>query len=437
MDTQAPENPPATSLQPKNKLANAALVFAIIGTLGMIFGIGMFFAIPAIIYGHISLAKIKKAGGSLPGYGASVASVILGYISGVLGFFCLAGILIATIQALPPRPIRQEISKLAHLQPPQRYEAVLSKLSQGKQVEAEQLLAGLVRKYPDDQYLAFAQAVCSRSRWSKSRASQQFYSVEQMNPATLPGRCARYTIAFDQKDNIHENLAGLFLLADQNPKDPMILWLAAVECRDYFRFTGKTTYSKRAEIYYRRLLELFEVGPSMVHHTFANVLAEEIDLDEEALKHRYIAVYLEPASWTYQGLANTLSALKKYPEANEAYAKLIEMDPYDANYWNGWANSLSHQQRYSESIEKCKKVLEINKGHYKANNTWGFGLEMKGQLPEALQKYEQTILMNPIDPYAYDAAARVLTKMGRQTEAQIFLNKKQQLPASMSGKAGF
>lgn len=414
----------------KNGFATTAFVLSLIGALGAIFSIGLLFAIPAVILGHISLSKIKKAKGQLRGYGISVASLALGYISIAISTLFLAIVLFISFKTLPPRPIRQEVAALAQAEPQERQEAVLEKLSKGHQKEAEQLLTGLIRKYPEDQRLAFMQAVCSRSRWGKSRAERQFYRVEQMNPTTVFGSCARYTMAFDCRDNIYENLNGLFLLADQNPHDPMILWLTAIQCRDYFKLTNKTTYSKHAEKYYRRLLEIFEVGPVLLHQTFANVLAEELGSKEEALKHRYIAVELEPASWTYQGLANTLDGLKRYPEANETYAKLVEMDPHDADYWWGWANCLSHQNRYNESIKKHEKVLELDSGHYKANKQWGYCLEQLGRFPEALEKYKETISMNPIDSYSYDAAARVLTKMGRKEEGQFFLDQKKKIPTN-------
>ncbi len=94
-----------------------------------------------------------------------------------------------------------------------------------------------------------------------------------------------------------------------------------------------------------------------MHQTYANILTEELNCNEKALKHRKIAVKLEPKAWTYQGLANTLRDMKRFDEADKAYAKMIEYDPDDAKYWYQWTCNLEEQHKWDEVIEKRKKVL--------------------------------------------------------------------------------
>ncbi|OGV57619.1 MAG: hypothetical protein A2283_04285 [Lentisphaerae bacterium RIFOXYA12_FULL_48_11] len=430
--TDIAENPGSNATGISNPLSVAAIVISIIAVLGMLFAVGLPFAVIAIILGHVSLSGIRKSGGNLKGYGISLAAVIMGYVAAVISSIVLVFALVFVLpyyrrNAASPA-VRREVTTLSKVPTEERYNAVIKKLSDGKQEEAEELLESLVRKFPEDQRLAFMQAVCSRSRWAKSRAAWQLDRVLNLNPATIEGNCARYVLEIDKRRNVAENMNGLRLLLQKNADDPFLLWIMAVVCRDNYRLTDQTTYSLEAVECYRKLLKKFDVGPVLVHQTLANVLSEELDRDEEALVHRRIAVELEPEAWTYQGLANTLSALKKYDEANKTYEKLVSMEPYDADYWFNWANSLSRQKCYSASIAKCEKVLELDKGRYDAVNRWGYCLEMRGDLNDALKKYDQAIAMNPVHAYAYNAAARVLTALNKPAEAQKYRDKLKTIP---------
>jgi len=416
----------------ESKLSNAlsivAIVFSVTAILGMFFIVGLPFAILAIILGHVSLARIRRSGNSLPGYGITVASLVMGYLSAFVSTLILIVVLFLSQCYRNDSPaLRVEIETLAKAGPKERYDAVVKRLSAGKQSEAEAMLTSLVRRFPKEQKLAFVQAVCSRSRWAKSRAAWQFERILDLDPGTLEGNCSRYMLEIDMRKNVEKNMNGLRFLIKSNPDNPFLLWLMAVVCHDNHKLTGQTTYSLEAVDCYERLLKIFEVGPVLVHQTFANVLAEELDRYDEALKHRRIAVELEPASWTYQGLANTLSAMKQYDEANKAYEKLMSLDPYDADYWYCWANSLIDQKRYPDCIEKCKKVLALDKSHIAAIKSWGYSLEMMGDLEGALKKYEQAMEINPVDPYSYQAASRVLMLLNRPAEAQKYRDRLAQL----------
>lgn len=334
--------------------------------------------------------------------------------------------------------VRKQVAALKNKPASGVYDAVIEELSAGRQSDAEDILDVFVAVHTNDQRLAFAQATCSRSRWSKMESGWQFRRVLELDPSTPEGNCARYMLDLDARRNVDANMQALRFLASNNKNDPLIRWLMAIECRDYYKLTGNTTYSKEAEQCYRRLIEVFDVGPVLLHQTFANVLSEELNMDEEALKHRRIAVQLEPKTWTYQGLANTLSVMKRYDEANEAYAKLVELDPHDADYWRNWAGSLSRQGRHDDCIEKSTKALECDPSSFEAYNGWGYALEQLGKPDEALEKFNKAIDLNPAHAYAYDAAVRVLNKMGRGTEAQAMLSRKTEVARGMgtSGDRG-
>jgi len=74
--------------QPKNSgLAVTSLVLGILGLVLLLGCVGVLFAIPAVICGHIAHSRIKRSGGALAGSGMALAGLITGYISIALGIF--------------------------------------------------------------------------------------------------------------------------------------------------------------------------------------------------------------------------------------------------------------------------------------------------------------------------------------------------------------
>jgi tetratricopeptide (TPR) repeat protein len=408
----------------QSSLATTALILSILALLSMCFIVGLIFAVGAIVTGHISYSKIRSSGGNLKGSEIALTSMIIGYFSAFISILILMIILAIELPILkelqPPAEIKEQVTRLDNDTPDQRYEAVIKCLSSGQQNVVEQLLDVLIRKHPSEYRLIFTRAVCARSRWSKLQAGSGFGRVLELAPSTPEGNCARYILELDKRKYITRNMDALRLLIKNNPDNPLFLWLMAIECRDYFKYTYEPIYSQEGEKCYRRLLEIFDVGPVMVHHTFANMLTEELNNANEALKHRRIAVKMEPSSWTYQGLGNTLSELSQYDEANRAFTKMIDLSPNDVEYLESWAISLENQKRYEECIEKSRKIIELAPDSVKAYTRWGRCLANQGKHQEALEIFRKVIMLDPANSYAYWESADALTKMGRNDEAQPY-----------------
>jgi len=69
---------------------------------------------------------------------------------------------------------------------------------------------------------------------------------------------------------------GLRTLIQQNPNIPLLLWLMGIECQDNFKLTGKKIYAREGEKSYQTLLKQWDVGPVLLHQTYANILAEQL-----------------------------------------------------------------------------------------------------------------------------------------------------------------
>ena len=201
----------------------------------------------------------------------------------------------------------------------QEYKAILKTWSGGDQRQAEARLDRAVAQFPSDQRLALFQAACARSRFEVKRAYPMFLHVVEMNPASVQGECAGQIAALDAGQNVNTHFVALRTLVQENPNDPIPLWLLAVQCRAHDK-------SGEGVRHYRTLLNMVDPGPVLIHQTYANLL-DELGQHKEALAHREIAVKLEPASWSFGGLAITLDALGRHDDAERVRRKSAGLFP--------------------------------------------------------------------------------------------------------------
>lgn len=325
----------------------------------------------------------------------------------------------------PPAPTVNSGSNAPPLSPHQKVEEeVIELLGSGKQSEAEERLAEELGKYPglerivsimgrnrdtevkkilreqfggfrDQQRLLFLQAACVRSRFDVIKAWQMFLTVFVIDQTTVWARCADQVAFLDSKVEEHgpgaadRAFAELTRLADAT-NDVVIRWMLAVQCRNWNK-------NELGAQQFAKLLEKWKPGPVLVHQTYANIL-DELKQFEKALVERRLAVKMEPAGWSYDGLGNTLKYLKRYDEALEAHAKAIELDPRRASYWSNWASTLLATKDYEESIAKCQKSLSLDKDYWHAWLIWGDCLQAQGHNEMALEKYQKVLAINPKHP---------------------------------------
>lgn len=239
------------------------------------------------------------------------------------------------------------------------YQSALMLIKKGKQGEAEELLSRAVKSDVTNQRLVFFMGVCARSRWLKQNALPIFSYVSELNPDTPEGKCSALMLEIDTQDEYEANFATLEALQKSNPDDPLILWMTAVACRELGRRGAPLVYSQKGAMYYAKLLEIFDPGPVLLHQTYANILSEELGLHHEALKHREIALHLEPASWSHQGMANTLTYLERYAEADKHYEQSIALAPDRPEYLASWAWSMQMRKNYEKASELYQKAAEV------------------------------------------------------------------------------
>ena len=117
-NTQQPQQPfqPQQPMMPQQTdgFAITALVLGILGLLLTCY-LGVILAIPAVIFGHLSMGKIKR-NPALGGKGMATAGVVCGYVS--IGITIILAIISLTAGA----SIMDEIEKQQQLQKTEGYE---------------------------------------------------------------------------------------------------------------------------------------------------------------------------------------------------------------------------------------------------------------------------------------------------------------------------
>jgi tetratricopeptide (TPR) repeat protein len=266
------------------------------------------------------------------------------------------------------------------------YDTALDLLKKGKQDQAEETLDAAVRQDDQNQRLVFFMGVCARSRWMKKEAWPIFAYTAKLHPGTPEGRCAALMLAIDTEKEYTNSFAALEGVHKKYPQDPLILWTTAIACRELGRRGAPRIYSEKGAEYYSELLKMMDPGPVLLHQTCANILSEELGRHEEALKHREIAVRLEPAPWSYQGMANTLTRLKRYDEADINYKKSVEMSDNNPGYIGSWAWSMCERNDYQKAFRLYKQIADLTPDDPDAWNKLGWCAGMLNR-PEESQRY--------------------------------------------------
>jgi tetratricopeptide (TPR) repeat protein len=252
------------------------------------------------------------------------------------------------------------------------------------------------RELQSAQRTLFLKAACERSRFDVQLASTIFSAVGAIDPQTPWGRAALVMVRLDAIEptlanwpTIRHDFGELQRLVADNPHDPILLWMLAVECRQW-------NHNKLGVGYYRELLSRWKPGPSLAHQTYANLL-DNLKLYDEALAERRIAVAQEPSHWTYAGLANTLANLRRFDESYAAHAEATRLKPYAPQYWVNWAIALNNDRRYDQAIEKCRRALAVDPTCENAYWNWARALKSQDKTREALAKYRELRSLIPND----------------------------------------
>jgi len=292
-------------------------------------------------------------------------------ITGVVLLFCTSAPAASFFSDLLRGPVaavveQQEVAKApgCTLSADDALVQAIELLSDGRQAEAEDFIKSAVKSHRDDVRILFAKAVLERSRWDKDAADVWFAMARKAKGAEHLSRAAWLSMKLDRHESIDENMAELIRLSDENPGNVFLLWQGAIQCREQSRHTSSLPVTQRKQMAemgkerYGLLLKHFELGPVMVHHTYANILTEDTKDYDEALEHRILAVSMEAKSWSLEGFADTLTRMGKYRWACTVWEQSLEKQT-DARCYNCWGDALKGLGKYEEAAEKYREGIRL------------------------------------------------------------------------------
>jgi tetratricopeptide (TPR) repeat protein len=277
---------------------------------------------------------------------------------------------------------------------------ILKYLSVGRQTDAETIARQLAVKYPDDEAVQFMQAVLVRSRFDVEAAFPFFRRVITLAPDSARGQCAQFMLNIDARIVPQKNFDDLCDLARQHPADAFLVWTAAIAARTL-------NCNLEGVEFYNLLCRQFSAGPSLVHQTYGNILAE-LRLYELALAQRRITVAMESAPWSVDTFASTLGHLRFFEASDAAHNAVTQASPQSRQYWLNWAIDLHQWGHHDDAIAKCRKMLELNPSDAAALYEWGWNLEAQDKLDEALTQYQAAARADPGHTAAASHAAAIL-----------------------------
>lgn len=265
--------------------------------------------------------------------------------------------------------------------------AVLKNVSDGMQEKAEKIIKLNNEKYQNYQKYNFMNATLLRSRFMINDAMTEYSKVILAYPYNNEGFVSFFIRQIDYGKEKEQYWKELNKLYEKNKDNIWFLWLVGIEARNLKK-------NDEGIVIYKELLGKMNIGSSLMHQTYGNLLAEKGQYDD-ALVERKKTVELDEKSWAYDGLANTLTHLKRDDEAEIAYKKAIELDSENVNTMINYTILLCKLKRYIEAENQIKKAIELDEKWSKTWYNYGVVLEGLGKHDEAIEMFKKAKELDP------------------------------------------
>lgn len=137
----------------------------------------------------------------------------------------------------------------------------------------------------------------------------------------------------------------------------------------------------------RKFREAFKRDPGSHDSAYmAGLCFHQLKRPRGALKWLQTAIGLAPENARNRvGCGNTLLEMGRFDEAEQQYARAIELDPGCADARYNWAVSLAKQGDYAGAVRQCKAGLRVNPDGFELLAQQAFCLRQMGAYDAALQ----------------------------------------------------
>jgi len=148
--------------------------------------------------------------------------------------------------------------------------------------------------------------------------------------------------------------------------------------------------------------------------------------------HEYMISKLKDETgkaFLYRRLGQVQLELNNKDEAFQAFKRVIELNPNDADAYWSIGMILYKQGKLDEAVAHFKRALEINPKDFSAHQNLGAALASQGKLAEAVIHFTEAVRLAPDNINARRNLARALSKTGKTDEARVQELKAEQLEA--------
>lgn len=137
----------------------------------------------------------------------------------------------------------------------------------------------------------------------------------------------------------------------------------------------------------RKFREAFKRNPQSHDSAYMTGLCfHRLKRPRGALKWLQTAIELAPENARNRvGCGNALLEMGRFDEAEQQYAKAIELDPACADAHYNWAVSRAKQGDYAGAVRRCKQGLRVNRDGFELLAQQAFCLRQMGAYDAALQ----------------------------------------------------
>ncbi|MBK7872364.1 MAG: tetratricopeptide repeat protein [Saprospiraceae bacterium] len=165
------------------------------------------------------------------------------------------------------------------------------------------------------------------------------------------------------------------------------------------------------------------MGISFISEFYAN--QKQYKKAEEAYKK---LIALEPNNpFNYLYLGNFYNNEKKYDKAEDNYKKRIELAPTDPVNYRSLATFYYYQNRFEESEVAYKKMIELAPTDANYYRLIGIFYEHLNQYEKAEAAYKKMIELAPTDPESYTSMGYLYQTQKRYEEAAKYYQKASEL----------
>jgi tetratricopeptide (TPR) repeat protein/ADP-heptose:LPS heptosyltransferase len=145
------------------------------------------------------------------------------------------------------------------------------------------------------------------------------------------------------------------------------------------------------------------------------------------------AIRQEPKPFYLTSLGTCLSRQGRHEEALQAFDKVVQLKPDDANLWCDLGNALVALGRTAEAILSFQHALELNPQHWDAANQCAILLHGLGRVDESLSYLEVCDTLQPNHVLTLQRRAACLTNLKRFEEALALCHRSHALAPDDAG----